>query len=185
MPTSGTALIDPAVIFKKIGLSEGMRVADFGCGRTGHFVFPMSPIIGETGVIYAVDIIKDILESIRSRARSEGFNNVQVVWSDLEKYGAAPIPEGSLDAGFFINVMFLVKNRLEAIRESIRLIRDDGYLVVIDWAKKIGPIGPTAEQMINQEEFISTGLKEDLQLVGRMPVGDYHFCIIFKKKKQL
>ncbi|MCX6781961.1 MAG: methyltransferase domain-containing protein [Candidatus Magasanikbacteria bacterium] len=185
MPTSGTALIDPAIVFKKIGLSAGMRVADFGCGRTGHFVFPMSPIIGDKGVIYAVDIMKDILESIKSRSRSEGFSNIQAVWSDLESVGAAPIPEGSLDAGFFVNVMFLLKNRLGAIKESLRLIREDGYLIVIDWAKKVGPIGPTPEQMVNQEALVGMGLKENLQLVGRMPMGDYHFCVIFKKKKEI
>lgn len=183
MSTSGTALIDPAEVFQKIGLSAGMRVADFGCGRTGHFVFSMSPIIGDKGVIYAIDIIKDILESIKSRSRSEGFNNVQAVWSDLENIGAAPIPEGSLDAGFFVNVMFQLKKRPEAIRESLRLIREDGYLIIIDWLKRVGPIGPTPEQMIDQETLINMGLKENLQLVGRMPLGDYHFCVIFKKKK--
>ncbi len=183
MSTSGTALIDPSEIFNKIGLSAGMRVADFGCGRTGHFIFSMSPIIGDKGVIYAIDIMKDILESIKSRSVSEGFNNVQVVWSDLESVGATPIPEGSLDAGFFVNVMFMIKKRPEAIKESLRLIRDGGYLIIIDWLKRVGPIGPTPEQMIDQEALVSTGLKENLQMVGRMPLGDYHFCIIFKKKK--
>ena len=185
MATSGTALIDPAEIFQKIGLSAGMRVADFGCGRTGHFVFPMSSIIGDKGVVYAIDIMKDILESIRSRSRSEGYNNVQVVWTDLEKFGAAPIPEGSLDAGFFVNVMFLLKNRPEALKESARLVKEDGYLVVIDWTKRIGPIGPSTEQMVNQEDLINLGIKENLQLVGRMLLGDYHFCVIFKKQNQL
>lgn len=185
MPTAGTALIDPAVVFEKIGLGAGMRVADFGCGRTGHFVFPMSPIIGDKGVVYAVDIIKDILESIQSRARSEGFSNIQVVWSDLEKIGAAPIPDSSLDAGFFVNVMFLIRNRREAIREALRLLRDDGYLVIIDWLKGIGPVGPTDGQAVNQEDLVSMGLKENLQMVGKMPLGDYHFCVIFRKRKQI
>lgn len=182
---SGTALIDPARIFETIHLSSGMRVADFGCGRTGHFVFPMAPIIGEKGMVYAIDIMKDVLENIRSRARAEGRNNIQTIWSDLEVFGATPIPEQSLDAGFFINVVFLLKKRPEALREAARLIRDDGYLIVVDWQKRVGPLGPMDSQMVNQEELVQLAAKEKLGLVTRGPAGDYHFCLIFKKEKKV
>ena len=40
----GKALIDPYPIFEAIGLAPGERVADLGCGRTGHFVFPASRV---------------------------------------------------------------------------------------------------------------------------------------------
>ena len=70
MSHSGTALIDPYKIFEKISLGHGMRVADLGCGRTGHFIFPTARVVGESGVVYAVDIMKDILESIKSRVRT-------------------------------------------------------------------------------------------------------------------
>lgn len=183
MLTSGTALIDPTKIFETVNLASGMRVADFGCGRTGHFVFPLAPILGERGMVYAVDIIKDILESIKSRARAEGRENIQTIWSDLEIVGAMPIPEKSLDAGFFVNVMFMIKKRAEAIKEAVRLIKDDGYLIVVDWYKKIGPVGPAAEQMVDQDELVDLAKKEKLALISRLPAGDYHFCLIFKKQK--
>lgn len=181
MTHSGLALINPNKIFEKIHLADGMRVADFGCGRTGHFIFLASREVGERGVVYAIDIIKDILESIKSRARSEEYNNIQTIWSDLEKVGAAPIPDGSLDAGFLVNVMFMVKNRKQAIKEVARLLKKDAWLVVIDWAKKIGSLGPAPEQMIKDDELVNLTKTEGLCLVEKIPVGDYHFCLIFKK----
>src|SRR3989338_2287181 len=102
----GTALVDPYKIFEKISLKEGMRVADLGCGRTGHFVFPAAHVIGDNGIVYAVDVMKDVLENVKSRARFEGFDNVQAIWSDVELPGRAPIPNKSLDACFFINALF-------------------------------------------------------------------------------
>jgi ubiquinone/menaquinone biosynthesis C-methylase UbiE len=57
MAHSGTVLIDPYKIFEKISLSVGQRVADLGCGRTGHFVFPAVKTVGDTGIVYAVDVV--------------------------------------------------------------------------------------------------------------------------------
>ena len=66
---SGNQLINPQVLFEKAHLRPGAHVADFGCGQTGHLVFPASKIIGEKGVIYAVDILRDILAQIDKRAK--------------------------------------------------------------------------------------------------------------------
>jgi len=181
MTHSGLALIDPNKIFEKINLSEGMRVADFGCGRTGHFIFLASRAVGERGAVYAMDIIKDILESIKSRSRSEGYNNIQTIWTDLEKIGAAPIPEGTLDAGFFVNAMYLMKNKKEALKEAVRLLKKDARLVVVDWTKKIGPLGPEPAEMAKSEEIEALAKAEGLELAEKPVIGDYHFCLIFKK----
>ena len=151
MSHSGTALIDPYKIFEKISLAEGQRVADLGCGRTGHFVFPAVKIVGDKGVVYAVDIIKNVLDSIKSMARSEGYDSVQTVWSDIELPGKTPIPAGSLDACFYVNVLFQLKNKVGAIKEAVRLLKKGGYLVVVDWAKKLGMLGP-AEVNVNPED---------------------------------
>src|SRR3990167_10080103 len=108
MTHAGSALLDPHAVFEKISLASGMRVADLGCGRTGHFVFPASRVVGDTGIVYAVEIVKNILESIQSRVRSEGYHNVQTVWSNIELAGKTPVPAGSLQACFLVNVLFLV-----------------------------------------------------------------------------
>lgn len=180
--TTGTALIDPSKIFEKIGITAGQRVADFGCGRTGHVVFPLSPMVGERGVVYALDILKDVLESVKSQAHSGGFDNVHPVWTDLEAVGAAPIPEGSIDAGFFMNVVFMLKKRPEALKEAARLIKSDGSLAIVDWSRKLGPLGPSPAQMINQDELTRSAQEAGFSLVDNFAVGDYHFCSIFKKQ---
>lgn len=183
MTHSGAALIDPNKILEKVKLDVGARVADFGCGRTGHVIFSLAPLIGEKGVIYAVDILKDVLESIKSQAKAAGLANIHTVWSDLEKPGAAAVPEASLDAGFFINVMFMIKNRESALCEAARLLKDDGYLIVVDWQKNIGPLGPKTEQMVDLQELVNAAKKAGFEPVDKAVVGEYHFCQIFKKKK--
>lgn len=178
---SGTALIDPYKIFEKISLAEGQRVADLGCGRTGHFVFPAVKIVGDKGVVYAVDIIKNVLESIKSMARSEGCNSVQTVWSDIELPGKTPIPSGSLDACFCINVLFQLKNKVGAVKEAARMLKHGGYLVVVDWAKKLGTLGPADGSMLNPEEVLRLAALENLKFLDQVDVGEYHFALLFEK----
>ena len=177
----GTALIDPHKIFSRIGLGRGMRVADFGCGRTGHFVFTAARTVEDIGVVYAVDILKEVLENMRSRMRTEGFSNVQIVWSDVEAVGKTPIPAGSLDVCFFVNVLSQLKNQVSALAEAKRLLKNGGQVVVVDWRKKIGPLGPAEGMMLNEEKIKSLGVESGLVFEGADAAGDYHFYSILKK----
>lgn len=181
MAHSGTALIDPYKIFEKISLSPGDRVADLGCGRTGHFVFPAVKVVGDKGIVYAVDVVKNILESIKSIARSGGMDNIQTIWSDIEAPGKTPIPTGSLDACFCVNVLFQLKNKAGAIAEASRLLKKGGYLVAVDWEKKLGMLGPDESAMISPQELINLAAEENLKFVDKILPGDYHYSLIFEK----
>jgi len=115
MSHSGTALVNPYNIFDQAGLLEGMKVADLGCGGTGHFVFSIKDRVGDNGVVYAVDILKNILENINSRIKSEGHENIFPIWSDIENPGSVPIPEGSLDMCFLVNVMYTLNKKKRSV----------------------------------------------------------------------
>ncbi|HLD60709.1 MAG TPA: methyltransferase domain-containing protein [Patescibacteria group bacterium] len=181
MTHAGSALLDPHAVFEKIALAPGMRVADLGCGRTGHFVFPASRVVGEQGVVYAVDVVKSILESIRSRARSEAYDNVQTVWSNIELPGGTPIPPETLDNCFFVNVLFLVDDKRGALAEGARLLKKGGRLVVVVWESNLGLVGPTKQQMVDKaavsELLTQLGLVEE----DAFAMGEHHYCLIFKK----
>lgn len=177
----GTALIDPHKIFERAGLKSGMRVADLGCGRTGHFVFVAARAVGDSGVVYAVDIIKEVLESIKGRIKTEGFDNVQIIWSDIESEGKTPIPAESLDVCFFVNVLSQLKERVSALKEAKRLLKPGGKIVLVDWAKKIGPLGPEEENMIKKETVNSLSNVCGLTIIEDGAAGDYHFFTIIKK----
>lgn len=185
MSYEGTALLNPEIIYKKVGLNEGMKVAEFGCGRTGIFTFSASKIVGDKGAVYAMDILKDVLENIKSRSQFEGYHNILTVWTDLEKVGAAGVPEGSVDVGFFVNVFFQLKNKDNAFIEAARLLKDGGTLVIVDWTKKIeNKLGPEEKLMVKPEETAAIGKKYGFVLQENFPAGEYHFCLIFKKESE-
>ncbi len=181
MQHAGRALIDPFSIFSKVGLAKGMRVADMGCGRTGHFVFPAARTVGDTGVVYAVDILKDVLENINSWVKSQALNNVQVVWSDIEIANKTPIPPKSLDMCFFMNVLFGIKNKQATLNEATRLLKTGGQVVVVEWSKKLGTLGPSDANLVDPKQLTEMAIQSGLKLEQKILVSDYHYCLIFKK----
>ena len=178
---SGRALVDPYIVFDKVGLAKGMRVADLGCGRVGHFVFPAARIVGETGIIYAVDILEEVLKNIASNIRSYGLDNIEPVWANIEKYGQVPVPMNTIDVVFITNVMFQLKDKIAAIKEAGRLLTDGGKLVIIDWQKKLSTLGPLPDQMLTVDAVVAMAKQVGLVPEEKFALGNYHFCLAFKK----
>jgi len=51
-----TSFVDPKKIIEVAGIKRGDKVADFGCGG-GYFSIPTSEAVGETGEVFAFDIL--------------------------------------------------------------------------------------------------------------------------------
>lgn len=65
---------DPAKIAKEIGIVKGIWVADLGCGP-GFFTLPIASMVGENGVVYAVDANPIMLRHLRTNLQSGRCNH--------------------------------------------------------------------------------------------------------------
>lgn len=175
---SGNQLIDPHLLFDKTRLSPGMHIADFGCGRTGHIVFPGAMVVGERGVVYAVDILKSVLEEVDKRAKMENLTHVHTIWSDLEKVGKTAIPSETLDTVFIINMLYHTKDHTVVCEEAKRLLKNKARIVVVDWIKNSLPFGPTKEQFVNFDSIREWAQREDFAIQEEFPMGQYHWAIV-------
>ena len=178
---SGNQLIDPHIVFEKAHLQPGMHVADFGCGKTGHLVFPAAVIVGETGVVYAVDIIKELLTEIAKRAALEAFHNVHTVWADVERVGSTAIPEGSLDLVFLMNIMARAPEREHILEEASRLLKEKGRLAVVDWARGGLPFSPKPEQLVSFPIIEKWALSHGFVVQSEFTPGPYHHGLVLYK----
>src|SRR3989344_1942674 len=130
----GNELLNPERILKdQLGLGNAHSVADLGAGGAGYFTLQAAKLVGEHGLVYAVDIIKGHLRNIESRAKIEGYDNIRTIWSNLEKYGATKINDQSLDFALLVNVLFQNKKPELLMKEAVRMIKTGGKLLVVDW----------------------------------------------------
>jgi ubiquinone/menaquinone biosynthesis C-methylase UbiE len=179
--TGGNALIDANLITIKADLTEGMKVADLGCGTTGHFVFPTARIVGKSGIVYAVDILKTALENVKKMVKQENAENVKTVWSDLEVYGATGIEPNSLDLVMLNNTLYLSSKRKNIISEAIRLLKKGGRLMIVEWKLVALPFGPSIENRVREDLIKNTAQKMGLELKEEFEAGPYHYGLIFEK----
>ena len=52
------------IFLRKIGIKIGQTVLDFGC-RVGHYTIPAAEIVGNSGIVYAIDSEQQALKELR------------------------------------------------------------------------------------------------------------------------
>ncbi len=168
-------------IFDRLSIEEGMKIGDLGCGNLGYFSLPAAELVGDKGVVYAVDVLKNVLESVDSRARRRGLDNIKTVWSNLELVGATDIPSESLDFAFLINILFQAENHQAIFQEAYRLLKVGGRLLIIDWLRRSSPFGPEVSRRPKKEELKKIADYSGFKAVDEFEAGRYHYGLIFRK----
>ena len=53
--------------------------------------------MNNSGVVYAIDIQKNLLEAIKSEATKQHLSNVDIIWADIESKEGTKLASGTLD----------------------------------------------------------------------------------------
>lgn len=166
---------DPSSNLAKLGLTEGMKVADIGAG-SGFYTLIAAKQVGSTGRVYAVDVQKDLLERIRSTGSTQGFHNIEVVWGNAEKIGGSKIRESLIDRAIASNVLFQIEKPDEFVLEIKRILKPGGKVLVVDWSE-VSMLGPktVVSSLKAQAMFEKAGFKLDQSFNA----GDHHYGFVF------
>jgi ubiquinone/menaquinone biosynthesis C-methylase UbiE len=175
------SLLNIELILSQLERKEEMIVADLGCGNYGFFVFPLAQLVGKSGKVYAVDILKSSLEEIKRKARLENLNQVETVWSNLEKVGSTKISTDSVDVVFLINTLFQADKTIDMLKEATRLLKPSGELIIVDWSEEEASFGPPLTQRVKKDKLKNALVKLGLKLKIEFIPGAYHYGLIFKK----
>ena len=173
--------LHPRTLSEAANLALGMRVADFGCGAHGGLVYHLARTVGPDGRVYAVDVQPHVLNIVeRGNIFDVPSAPIETVWSDIEHYGGAAIPHGSLDRIFLVNVVSELRDILAALRECDRLLAEEGAMLVVDWGSEAHPLAPAA---VVPPEVIANAAAElgTLRLAALQPFGEHHYGMVFEK----
>ncbi len=171
---------NPQQNVQHFGLEEGMKVADLGSG-IGHYVLAMANMVGSSGRVYAVDVQKDLLANIRNEATKRGYDNVEVVWGDIERPGGAKIADSILDLALVSNTIFQVEDKPALLTEAYRILKPRGTLVVIDWSDSFGGMGPIPTEIVSKEQVTDLALQAGFFFQKEFDAGAHHYGIILIK----
>ena len=157
-----------------------MLVADFGAGA-GFYSIPAAQLVGSSGRVYALDIRKEMLEIVRSKARQARLLNIEIVRANLEELHGSKLKDQTIDRVIVSNILFQVDNKNEMIAECYRVLKPRGTLLVVEWEKGASISLPPAQHMISKERatelFTSSGFTMEKEFFA----GDKHYGLIFRK----
>jgi ubiquinone/menaquinone biosynthesis C-methylase UbiE len=118
-------------ILERLPLKKGATVADVGAG-TGVFEAPLSRMVGDDGKIFAVDLAPAFIPFMKERFKKEGLKNVEVI---LGKIDTTTLMENSVDLILVVDTYHHFDHPELMLADFKKILRDNGYLVVIDFKR--------------------------------------------------
>lgn len=160
---------------------DGMKIADFGSG-SGIFTIEMAKRLNAGSNILAIDILEKPLMFLMENAKRNGVANlITTKVCDLENKNLGTSWQESMDVVTIINVLFQVKNKENLLKEAKRVLKPNGFLVVVDWESYKIPLNDKLYP-VKYEDLIKTVESFGLTLKEKVKLSNTHFAVIFIKK---
>ena len=110
-------------VVRGLGVQEGSKVADVGCGD-GQFSVILSRVVGPTGKVWCEDIRSAAAEVKKKKAR-----NVTIVKGIADD---PKLPAGTLDAVLIVNAYHEMPKYEAMLRHIREALKPDGRLAILD-----------------------------------------------------
>lgn len=173
---------NPKKNIEKFQILPGACVVDLGCG-SGEYSLLAALLAGEKGRLYAIDVQKDVLTSLKRRAQEKRIFNIEVIWGDVEKLGGTHLVDDSVDVAIASNIFFQIEDKESFVQETKRILKTGkGKVYLIDWLDSFGNLGPEKSHVVSPEVA-----KEIFSRNGFVPervlsdVGEHHYGLVFRK----
>lgn len=169
--------INPNQALNQIDLAPNMIAADFGSG-SGGWAIPLAKILKD-GKVFAIDILKEPLSALKSRADSERVLNIQTICSNIENKGGSKLGDNSVDLVLMTNLLFQIENKKAVFLETKRILKNAGKVLIVDWLPKTS-LGPE-EGRISSSEVEKIAKDSGLKLEKEFKAGTHHYGVILEK----
>jgi ubiquinone/menaquinone biosynthesis C-methylase UbiE len=128
-------------VLQQIGIRGGQTVLDFGCG-CGINTIPVAKIVGEQGIVYALDKDGKALDELMQKAESAALKNIE----RMETSGKLEIDlaDESVDVVLLFDVFHSfyfpqAADRRRLLGEIYRIMKPSAFLSISVWPNLIEP----------------------------------------------
>jgi len=115
---------ESARLFDEIGIPEGARVLEIGCGPRGCLDL-LAARVGASGRVVGVELSADAVALAETFLTERGLHNVEVIAGDARCTG---LPEGSFDLVTSRLVLVLIPQPEQIIAQAVALARPGGVV---------------------------------------------------------
>lgn len=172
---------EPAKLVEALAVKEGMTVADVGAG-SGYHAFRLAPLVGDKGKVLAVDIQKEMLDVITTRAKKEKVTNIETV---LGTDKDPKLPEGKADLIYLVDVYHEFEHPYEMTEKLVAALKPGGRIVFVEFREEdpkvpIKPVHKMSERQVIKE-MAEFPVLEHTKTYDKLP---WQHAVIFTKKEK-
>src|SRR5215510_4714553 len=164
----------PSEVLRALALRSGQVACDIGAGP-GYFSLRLSQAVGESGVVYAVDVEPRILQVLLDRIEKSRAANVVPV---LALRGNPLLPRAACDLILIVDTFHHFPDPVAYLRRLALSLRKDGRIVNIDFHKRELPVGPPLDHKVSREEFLDKARAAGLALVREHTFLPYQYFLV-------
>jgi len=113
---------NPYKLLTTAGLKPGMHVLEVGCGP-GFFTLPAAKMVGDQGLVYAVDVNPFAIKRILKKMKRTGTKNIVPVCTNASK---TDLPAQSIDLAFLFGLPRIAGGMENLILELHRVLKPEG-----------------------------------------------------------
>ena len=126
--------VNPMKMLHDAGLELGQTVLEVGFGPA-FFTFPAARIVGRHGRVYAIDINRAAIKSLRQKIKTRGIENIEVKMVDASD---TKLPRSCIDTAFLFGVIHSFEDVASVMQELHRILKDGGMLSIQKgrWSKE-------------------------------------------------
>ena len=172
---------DPEKNLRSFSLGSSMIVADLGAG-SGFYTIAAAKHV-PNGKVYAVEIVKDFLQTIRNKAAHAGLTNIEAIWGDVERPSGTGIGSGVCDRVIASNILSQVEDKEAFVKEAVRILKPDGEVLYIDWSPGLSLATGSNDLTVTKNKALEIFKKYGMEYVSDINAGSSHYGMILKKVK--
>ncbi len=167
----------PQLVLDALDIRNGSTVADLGCG-SGYYAFRMSPLVGPSGKVFAVDIEPRMLEFVRERAQREAVTNI----APIQATPLDPnLPADSVDLLLMVDVYHELEHPFEVMEKVRDALKQGGRVALVEYRAEDPKVMIKAVHKMTEKQIVAemraVGLKH-VKTVRNLPL---QHLVIFEK----
>ena len=168
----------PDLLLEALKLKPGDRVADIGAG-TGYYSWRMANLVGDKGLVYAVDIQQEMLDLLAQKMAERKITNVKGVLGTITD---PKLPAHSVDLVLMVDVYHEFDHPFEMTQAICQALKPGGRVVFVEFRAEdpkvpIKEVHKMSEAQVRKE--MSAQPLEWVETVATLP---WQHVIVFRKK---
>lgn len=164
-------------VIEAADINEGDVFLDAGCGD-GYISLEASKVVGDQGMVYALDVYSESIETVKNEIEKNNLNNVETILADMTK--EIPVDESSVDKIIMANVLhgFVESEEVDAVMNNItKAFKSGGIFTVVEFRKVKSERGPPYNVRLAPSDVSEILEEYGFSVIANNEIGKYHYIV--------